>query len=386
MADRQPKARHFPRSSAPIALTGLFLFASAAAFYFAANILIPVAFAFFLNLLLSPIVRVLGNYRCPTPVSAAMLVAGMVSVAVMFVSLLAEPAGDWLRDAPTSIRGLQEQVFTAKDKFANIQELAEEVDELTSPATARGPQEVVVKGANVFENMVGSMPSVFTFAGIVIFLTYFLLASGDTLLRRMTYCGRNWSERRRIVTIARQIQSDLSRYLLTVTTINLLLGIAVTVTMHLLEVPNPFLWGAMVALLNFAPYIGAVISAAVLTVVGLTTFAALADALMVPFAFLILTVIEGQLLTPAVVGRRMALSPIFVFLSVIFWGWLWGIAGALMAVPIMTGFKVVCDHVPALEPFGAFIRSENGRAQFASRPGPGRNAELLRSARQEAKT
>ena len=131
--------------------------------------------------------------------------------------------------------------------------------------------------------------------------------------------------------------------------------------MYWLDVPNPFLWGTMVALFNFAPYVGAVVSTGVLTVVGLSTFDTLGDSLTPAAVFLCLTILEGQLITPTILGHRMALSPIFVFLAVIVWGWLWGIAGALMAVPIVTGLKVVCDHVPGLARVGDFVRSDEPR-------------------------
>jgi predicted PurR-regulated permease PerM len=115
----------------------------------------------------------------------------------------------------------------------------------------------------------------------------------------------------------------------------------------------------MVAILNFAPYIGALVSAAVLTLAALTSFPDTAEALMVPGTFLALTILEGQVVTPAILGRRMALSPAIVFVSVIVWGWFWGIAGALMAVPIVTSLKVVCDHSPTLGMIGTFLRDDS---------------------------
>jgi predicted PurR-regulated permease PerM len=159
----------------------------------------------------------------------------------------------------------------------------------------------------------------------------------------------------------------MSRYLAAVTLINLLLGAAVALAMHLLQMPNPLLWGTMVAILNFAPYIGALVSAAVLSLAALTTFPDIAAALAVPGTFLVLTVLEGQVITPAVLGRRTALSPAIVFISVIIWGWLWGIAGALMAVPIATSLKVICDHSPALGLFGSFLRDDS-KATLAKVP------------------
>jgi predicted PurR-regulated permease PerM len=243
--------------------------------------------------------------------------------------------------------------------MADIQELADEVSELGAAEATEMTTSVVLQAPGILENVVGSLPAALASTGIIVFLSFFLLASGDSVLRKLARCGRSWSERRRIVSIARRAQSDMSRYLTTVTLINVGLGVAVTLTMHLFNVPNPLLWGAMAAVLNFAPYIGALVTAIILTLVALMTVPTLAEALMVPGAFLILTVLEGQVITPAVLGRRMALSPAVVFVSVIVWGWIWGIAGALMAVPLTTALKVVCDHSPALGLLGSFLHSDS---------------------------
>jgi predicted PurR-regulated permease PerM len=290
-----------------------------------------------------------------------------MSVATLTVLALAGPAEKWLNDAPQAIRGLQNDILPAKGSMADIQELADEVNELKTVDAPKKTPSVVIQGPGMVDNVVGSLPAILASVGIVIFLSYFLMASGDSILRKATRCGRNWSERRRIVSIARRVQSDMSRYLAAVTLINLSLGAAVALSMHLLEMPNPLLWGTMVAILNFAPYIGALVSAAVLSLAALATFPDIATALTVPGTFLVLTVLEGQVITPAVLGRRMALSPAIVFISVIIWGWLWGIAGALMAVPIATSLKVICDHSPALGLFGSFLRDDS-KATLAKVP------------------
>lgn len=343
------------RRRASFALNALLILAVTACLYFAADLLTPIAFALLLNLLLSPLVRWLRRFGVPSGLSAFAIVASLVGLLVLSVGLLAEPAGRWIQEAPRTIRDLQTDLFTAKSHLEGIQELADEVEELARPTEAEDAQPVVVKGPSIAENLLIGLPTAAAFVGIVMFLTFFLLASGETLLRRMTRCGRNWAERRRIVMIARQIQREQSRYLATVTLINLLLGAATSVAMYWLEVPNPFLWGTMVALFNFAPYVGAVVSASVIAVVGLSTFDTISASLAPAAVFLMLTILEGQLITPLVLGQRMALNPLFVFLAVIVWGWLWGIAGALMAVPIMTSLKVICDHVPGLEPVGGFV-------------------------------
>lgn len=344
--------------SAPVSLIGLFTLAIVAVLHVAADLLVPIALAILLNLLLSPIVQRLGRRGIPPALSAALLMSTIVGFLVFAVSGLAEPAGRWISEAPKAIREIQSQVFAAQDQLSGIQELAEEVEELTSSDAPPTVQEVVVKEPGVFSNVVGHVPAIAAFSGIVIFLTFFLLASGDTMLRRMTQCGRTWTERRRIVSIARQVQIDLSHYLATVTIVNITLAGAVATTMYWLQVPNPLLWGAMAGLFNFAPYVGALASTAVMTVVGVMTFDTLSDALMVPLTLLVLTIVEGQLITPAVLGRRLSVHPLVVFLAIVFWGWLWGVAGALMAVPIVTCLKVIADHVPQLAFVASFIRRE----------------------------
>lgn len=346
-------------------LWGLFVLALIATLYFASDLLVPVAFAVMLSFLFSPVVRALQRRRVPPAITAFVIIIAIVWAVGFALNSLAEPAESWLRDAPRSLRDLQYELSHSEGRLANIQDLAEEVDQLAEGDPEPGTQPVVVKGPGVLDNLVGGLPAVTAFAGVVIFLTFFLLASGDSLLRRVTRCGRTWTERRRIVAIARQIQAELAVYLSTVTIINAALGGAVALVMHLLEVPNPLLWGATAALLNFAPYVGALATTVLLALVGLTTFDSLGQAFAVPAAFLALTVLEGQVITPAVLGHRMSLSPIFVFLSVIAWGWLWGVAGALMAVPIVTSVKVVCDHVPGLAPVSEFLRRSSGPRSVA---------------------
>ncbi len=343
----------------PVAVVWLTALAVVYTLYFADSLLVPIAVAVFISITCSPVVRFLARWRIPKSLSAAMIVGTIMSVTTLAVLALAGPAEKWLNDAPRAIRGLQDKMLPAKGPMADFQELADEVNELGKVDAPKKTPSVVIQGPGMLENVVGGLPSMLASVGVVIFLSFFLMASGDSILRKATRCGRSWSERRRIVLIARRVQSDMSRYLAAVTLINFLLGAAVALSLHLLGMPNPLLWGVMVAVLNFAPYVGALVSAAVLTLVALTTFPNIVEALTVPGTFIVLTILEGQLITPAVLGRRMALNPAVVFVSVIIWGWLWGIAGALMAVPIATGLKVVCDHSPTLGLFGSFLRDDS---------------------------
>jgi predicted PurR-regulated permease PerM len=345
----------------PPVLIGLFVLGLGYTLYFAAELLVPITISIFLSILFFPVVRNLARYGVPRAVSSAMIVVFVVLVAGLAISTLAGPAEEWLREAPNSIRQLKREMLHASDNINDIQALAKEVETLTDVEEGydpEAPQAVVVQGPGVFQEFIGSLPLLIGTFAVVMFLTFFMLVSGDSLLLKITRWGRTFSERKQIVKISRRFQADLSRYLATVTIINSVLGCATGLVLFLLGVPNPVMWGTMVGVFNFAPYVGAVVSTLVLTVVGLMNFPSIGEALLVPGSFAVLTILEGQLITPAIIGRNMSINPLMVLLSVIVWGWLWGIPGALMAVPILASFRAVCEHHPKLYHVGALLTNE----------------------------
>jgi predicted PurR-regulated permease PerM len=163
------------------------------------------------------------------------------------------------------------------------------------------------------------------------------------------------ADRRRAVEIARQVETDISAYLATVAMINTGLGIAVWLVMAFLGLPNPLLWGVMTALVNFIPYLGPMTCYVVFALLGFLTFPDLAHALLPVGAFLVLNVLEAYLVSPLVLGHRLTLNPVVVFLSLTFWSWLWGIPGAILAIPITAVCKIFCDHIAPLAPLGEFL-------------------------------
>jgi predicted PurR-regulated permease PerM len=158
-----------------------------------------------------------------------------------------------------------------------------------------------------------------------------------------------------VIDTGRGVQRNVSRYLATITVINTVLGILVALTMYLLNMPNPVLWGVMVAVLNFIPYIGVLVSIVVVTFVGLLTFETALEVMLPPLALFGLNVIEGQFLTPILAGRRLALSPVAVFLSLVVMGWIWGVIGVLIAVPLLATVKLVCEEIEPLTPLATFL-------------------------------
>ena len=163
------------------------------------------------------------------------------------------------------------------------------------------------------------------------------------------------SDKKRAVSIAHEIEAQVSRYLFTVTLINCCLGFAVGTTVGLLGLPNPVMWGAMVALLNFIPYLGALTGIICMTLGAVLSFDSFSYALLFPASYLVLATLEGNFITPLVMGRSLTLNPVLVVLSLTFWGWMWGITGVILAVPILAAFKIFCSHIEPMEPLAEFI-------------------------------
>jgi predicted PurR-regulated permease PerM len=185
---------------------------------------------------------------------------------------------------------------------------------------------------------------------MVTFLLYFFLSWGRVLLIRIGELIGDKGQQKRFLLLANSVEIEVSKYLFTVTLINIGLASAVAALLYLLGMPNPLLWGAVAGLLNFVPYLGSLLTAVLIGGAALLTFDGLAESVMVVAIFGGLTILEGQIITPLVLGRRLALNPLVVFLSVVFWFWLWGVMGALMAVPLLIILKIIGDHVSALQP------------------------------------
>jgi predicted PurR-regulated permease PerM len=184
--------------------------------------------------------------------------------------------------------------------------------------------------------------------GETLVLLYLLLASGDLFLHKLVHVMPTLREKKRAVEISHEIQQNISNYLFSVSLINICLGIAVSGGLYFLGVPNAAMWGMLVAILNFVPYFGPVVGVMLLAAVGLLTFDTLWQGILPSVWYLLLHLLEANLITPILLGRRFTLNPVVVFVSLIFWTWLWGVPGALLSVPILASVKVVCDRVPSM--------------------------------------
>jgi predicted PurR-regulated permease PerM len=338
-----------------IALTGLFILASFYTLYLGRDFFLPIVLALLLNFLFSPVVRALKKLRIPEGLGAGIVVFGLLGSLALGVYELATPAYDWAQKAPQTMRRLEAKLRDFKKPVQTMSKATEQVEKITQVGGSKPPPTVEVRTESLGERMF-SQATDFVANGMVMFvLLFFLLASGDLFLRKLIRVLPSLADKKKAVEIARQIETDISAYLVTITIINIGLGIAVWGITTLLGVPNPMLWGVLAMVTNYIPYLGAIIMIVVLAMVGFLTFKDPTHAMMVPLSFVGLNLLESYIVTPMVLGRRLTLNPVVIFLALTFWGWLWGITGALLAVPIMVVFKIFCDHSEPLRPLGEFL-------------------------------
>ena len=337
-------------------LAGILLVLVGAAFYAAAAFFMPVVLALLLALTLSPLVRWLHKRGLGEGIAAALVVLAFTLGIGGVFGALGTPFFDLVDDAPRMASEVREKFEQIRTPLETVTDVAEQVDEATSGGGE--VQQVTVQQPGILSQVAGSALSIVTTTVIVVILTLFLLASGDHFSEQIVKSFNTLTDKKRALRTVRDIEGEISRYLLTITVINACLGVAVGTAMWLLGMPTPLLWGVLAAVVNFLPYIGSLGGIAVVAVVSLATFDTVGAAILPPLAYFACTAVEGQFVTPTVVGKRLRINTVAVFLAVAFWSFLWSIPGALMAVPILVFLKVLCDSVDGLRGIGRFLSAE----------------------------
>jgi len=336
-------------------LTGIFLLLALYALKIGSDFFVPVMLAFLLSFLFAPVVRILHRLYIPLSLGAALVLFGLIGVLTFGIYQLAAPASGWMAKLPKAAAQLEYRLSNLKQTFREFSKASREVERITKFDTAGTAQQVEVKKSSVGEILLGQTQGFLVSGGVMFVLLFFLLASGDMFLRKLVTVLPRFENKKLAVEISRQIEHDISRYLLTVTLINAVFGSAVGLSMYFIGLPNALLWGVMAGLLHFIPFLGAIVGISVVTLVALVTMDQLTSILLVPSAYLGLNLLEEYLFFPFLIGRRLLLNPVVIFIWLIFWGWLWGIPGALMAVPLLAIFKIVCDHIEPLAAVAEFL-------------------------------
>ena len=352
-----------------IAISGLFVLALFYTIYFLRSLLLPLVLALLLSYLLRPIVRGLAKVKIPPLIGAALVLLSVVGAFGYSVSFLAAPAAGWIEKAPYSLQQLQQRLTPFKKPMAQVAQASGAIEKLATaePTPAKTPTVEVKQHPlsdrlyeHTSELLVSTLtmlqtPELLISALTTLILLYFLLVYDGVFLAKLIKLMPTLSDKKRAVTIAHEIESQISRYLFTITLINLGLGFAVGTAVGLLGLPNPVLWGVLVAVLNFVPYLGALTGIFCMLLAALLSFDSMGYALIFPATYLVLASLEGNFVTPFVMGRSLTLNPVLVLLSLTFWGWMWGVVGVVLAVPILAAFKIFCTHLKPMEPLAEFM-------------------------------
>ena len=336
-----------------IALTGLFILALFYTIYFMRSVLLPIVLALLLSYLLRPIVRGLARLKIPLPVGSALILIGLLAVVSSGISALATPTVTWLQKAPAGLTELQRKLSPVKRSVAQVTQATGEIEKLAS--TNAEIKTVEVKRHPITEIFFMRTPEFIASAVLSLILLYFLLMYDQAFIAKLVKLLPTFSDKKTAVAIAHDIESQVSRYLFTITAINACLGLAVGTAVGLFGLRNPVMWGVMVALLNFVPYLGALTGIICMTIGATLSFDSLGYALIFPAVYLAFGTLEGSFITPWIMGRSLTLNPVIILLSLTFWGWMWGIVGIILAVPILAAFKIFCAHIKPMEPLAEFL-------------------------------
>lgn len=320
------------------------------ALQWARPVLLPIAAAVLFALLLYPLVARLRLLRLSQTAAALVAMLVVLGGLALVVDLTIQPAREWLDRAPRLLRDVEDRVRPLRRVLDKVESVTHQAERVTTGGG--GGAVPVVKAAPESASrsfLVATQAFVLGLVTVIV-LTFFLLATRPTQLARAVGAVSGPQAARRVLVVFAALRVELGRYFATVALINVGLGFATAGAMALLGMPNPPLWGALAATLNFVPYIGSAVTLCVLTVVALVTFDGLGHVFAVAGTYLALATIEGQIVQPIAVGRRLAVSPLIVIIALMFWGWLWGIAGLALAVPLVLSVKAICTHVRAWRP------------------------------------
>lgn len=326
-------------------------------------VLLPLVLGLLLAMLTWPLVRLVMRARVPRTASSAIVVLALLSCTLGAVYALSGPAADWVRRAPIVLQTMEFRLYQLKRPIEQIKEATEAMRDATSVEKKDETDSVQVEltTPGVVEDFIDAAPRALGQIGITVVALFFFLAWGDGFMQRVVGLFNDEPLRGKADRVLRDVRNDVSRYLITITLINTALGASVGIVLLLLGYPNPMLWGAIAGLLNFAPFIGALLTLLGLAIVGLVSFDTLTPALTAVACIALLTLIEGYFVTPAILGRRLSLDPLAILLSLVAWGWLWGAAGLLMAVPLLVSARLLWQNISRVEPDSTTIADDPGR-------------------------
>ena len=345
-----------PNDLKALLLLGIFALMAFYALYLTGEIVVPIIIAFLLKLVLQPAMETLVDWHVPRFVAALLLLVVLLAVASGLAFALAAPAASWLSNAPQGVARLEKRLSAVSEMTHNLRQASHDVEKISEDSA--GPPAVAVKGPPLSTFLFSGTRALVAGLLTVVVLLFFLLMSGNSFLRRIVEILPRLRDKKQAVDVIYEIQRTVSTYLGTVTVMNAAVGLLTGVATYFCGLGDPLLWGAVAFALNYIPILGPMINIAVLALAGLLTFDPLWQALLPAGIYLLIHLVEGEAITPVLLARQLTLNPVVVIIALVFWYWMWGVAGALLAVPMLATFKIVCDRVQALAAIGHFLGSE----------------------------
>jgi predicted PurR-regulated permease PerM len=347
-----------PSDAQTFFLGGLFALGVFAVLYLASAIILPVILAFVLNLLLQPAVRLLGRVHVPRAVGALFTVLLVIGALVGLVAALSVPAVTWAERLPEGIPRLEAHLQVIKGPIEALQKVIQRAEQVADAPPSQGSIVSVRRDLGITGALFAGTRSVLDGLFTTVLVLYFLLVAGNIFLRRIVEILPTFTNKRQAVDISQQIQEDISAYLVTITAMNAAVGVTTAAAMYLCGLGDPLLWGTIAFLLNYIPILGPFFGICIFVLVGMLSFESLWWALLPPVLYFGIHLVEGETLTPMLLARRFTLNPVLIILSLVFWFWMWGVIGAILAVPMLAILKIISDRLRPLKALGHFLEGE----------------------------
>jgi predicted PurR-regulated permease PerM len=335
-------------------LGGLFVIACMAVLYVSAPIVLPLILALVLKLLLQPLVRLLEEFHIPRAVGAILAVLLVLLAFGGAISMLAGPAAAWAGKLPEAIPKLKDSLRFLQAPIDTVQSMMKQVEAFAgeSGSLPQGPE---VRPSSLLGAVLSGSATATSGLFTTLLILFYMLVSGETFLRRMVEILPRFRDKRQAVELSLHIERDVSAYLLTVSCINAIVGIATGCVMWACGVANPVLWGTVAFVLNFVPILGAMVGLVIFLMASILSLGVSWWALLPVGLYFGIHILEGEFATPMLLARRFTINPVALILALIFWYWMWGVAGAILAVPLLAIIKIVCDDLRPLRAFGHLL-------------------------------
>lgn len=341
------------------------------AVYIASSLLVPLTISTLAYLTLRPTVMRLCKLGLGQTPATAVAIVGCFSIVAIITLLLYEPLQGWLTNAPESMQKIREKFADVAEPLTTVDRAEDKLSEATA-GVSEEPRKLQLEVAKpgLFDKsyLINQTGHVLVFIAAIAVLTFFMLSSGDDLLNRILNVLPDESRRVEVLETIGSIQDNVGKYLLQISIINFGLAVAVSIVMWLVGMPTPILWGVMAGLLNFIPFIGPIGGTVIVFIAAGTAFDSFPRSAATAAAFWLTTAVEGQFVTPTIVGKSLKVGSLIVLVAVSVWGFLWGLPGVFLAVPLVIAMREIFSSFESTHPLAVILGETPRRPVDERRP------------------